>query len=317
MSVDTLHHRGDGGIALGQGKERLAPQPSQDVALGEANTGLDLGLVARLAGPGRQDADAVMFGHHPVRAVELGIVERCLVDPALEVVGHDEAGDAAEETEQADMRADPVGQRLGPGRLGVGQARRAEHRHEDLGLAHDAGGRIDDPDLLAGVVDEDLVAGGMVLAHHRGEPALELPVEIAEPGVAVAVRMGLPVLLPEHHQVDPGAAHLPDQARPVRLGQPAHALLHPGPGKQALLQHRVGDLGAERPGQAGGARSGEVVLHGRAGDAQRSPDLSRTRPVAGETQHLFDLSHGQLSPGRHPALLVVEDRDAAVADPRG
>ena len=55
-----------------------------------------------------------------------------------------------------------------------------------------------DPDLLAGVIDEDLIAGGMVLAHHRGEPALELPVEIAEPGVAVAVRMGLPVLLSEH-----------------------------------------------------------------------------------------------------------------------
>jgi hypothetical protein len=32
-------------------------------------------------------------------------------------------------------------------------------------------------------------------------------------------------------------------------------------------------------------------------------------------QHLSDLSHGQLSPGRHSALLVVEDRIAAVADP--
>jgi hypothetical protein len=37
----------------------------------------------------------------------------------------------------------------------------------------------------------------------------------------------------------------------------------------------------------------------------------------GEPQHLSDLSHGQLSPGRHPILLVVEDWDAAVADPRG
>jgi hypothetical protein len=106
---------------------------------------------------------------------------RGLVHPALEVVGHDETGDAAEEAEQADMRADPVGQRLGPGRLGVGQARRAEHGHEDLGLAHDTGGGIDDPDLLAGVVDEDLVAGVMVLAHHRGETVLELPIEVAEP----------------------------------------------------------------------------------------------------------------------------------------
>jgi hypothetical protein len=87
--------------------------------------------------------------------------------------------------------------------------------------------------------------------------------------------------------------------------------------KQALLQHRVGDLGVERPGQASGGGPGEVILHGRAGDAQRSSDLTRTHPVAGEPQHLFDLSHGQLSPGRHPALLVVEDKDAAVADPQG
>ena len=317
VGIDTLDHRGDGGVAFGEREERLSPKPPQDVGLGQAHAGLDLGLVAGLAWPGRQDADAVMVGHHPIGAVDLWIVERGFVNGALEVVGHDEAGDAAEEAEQADMRADPVGQRLGPGRLGVGQARRAQHRHEDLGLAHDASGGIDDLDLLAGVIDEDLVAGGMVLAHHRGEPALELPVEIAEPGVAVAVWMGLPVLLPEHGQVDPGPAHLPDDAGPVRLGQAAHALLHAGPGEQALLQHRVRDLGVERPGQAGGGGSAEVVLHGRAGDAQRSPDLTRAHPVVGEPQHLFDLSHGQLSPGRHPILLVVEDWDAAVADPRG
>ena len=44
------------------------------------------------------------------------------------------------------------------------------------------------------------------------------------------------------------------------------------------------------------------------------PD-SALQGSVGEPQHLSDLSHGQLSPGRHSALLVVEDRIAAVADP--
>ena len=58
---------------------------------------------------------------------------------------------------------------------------------------------IDDGDLLAGVVDEDLVAGDMVLPHGRREPALEAAEELAEAAVAVPVGMDRPVLLPEHH----------------------------------------------------------------------------------------------------------------------
>jgi hypothetical protein len=73
--------------------------------------------------------------------------------------------------------------------------------NEDLGVAHLAGRRIDDGDLLAGVVDEHLVTGDLMLAHHRGQPPLEFAIKIAEPRVAVAARMA-PVLLPQHHQID-------------------------------------------------------------------------------------------------------------------
>ena len=68
-----------------------------------------------------------MVGHHAAGAVDLWIVERGLVHSVLEVVGHDEPGQAVKEAEQPDMRADPVGQRLGRGRLTVSQARRAQH----------------------------------------------------------------------------------------------------------------------------------------------------------------------------------------------
>ena len=128
--VHPLHGGGDRRVALGQREERDVAQPAEDVGLGEADPGLDLGLVARALRPGWQNADAVMRRHRPVAAVHLGIVERGLVDAALEIVGHQQARRRAIEAEHAHVGADPVRQRLRPGRLGVGAGwrRRARRR---------------------------------------------------------------------------------------------------------------------------------------------------------------------------------------------
>jgi hypothetical protein len=88
VGIDARHRGGDRGVALGEREERLPSQPAEDVGLGEAGPCLDLGLVARLPWSRRQGADAVMGRHHAVAAVDLGVVERGLVDPALQVVGH-------------------------------------------------------------------------------------------------------------------------------------------------------------------------------------------------------------------------------------
>ena len=280
------------------------PKSAEDVALGKAHTRLDLGLVARLARAGRQDADAVMRRHHAVAAVDLGVVERRLVDPGLQIIGHDEAGHAAQEPEHADMGPDPIRQRLGPGGLGIGVVRRPEHGDEDLGFAHDTRLGIDDPDLLARVIDEHLVAGGVVLAHHRRQAPLELPEQVAEPGVAVAIRVPVPVFLPQHHQIDAGALQFARQSRPIRLGPPAESRPHPGAGEQPLLQHVVGQLGGQRPRQPGRRRPLEVVLNRAARHPQRAPDLAGAHPIAVKPQHLSNLPHRQLSLRRHPVPLV-------------
>ena len=65
------------------------------------------------------------------------------------------------------------GKLLRPGRLGIGEVRGAEHGDENLRLADFAGRRIGDPDPLARIVHERLVAGDMVLPHHRRQPSLE------------------------------------------------------------------------------------------------------------------------------------------------
>jgi hypothetical protein len=122
-------------------------------------------------------------------------------------------------------------------RFCVRVVRGAQHGDEELDLDHLAGGGLDDPRLLAGVVDEALLAGAMDLAH-REAPALEPPtVDVAELGVPVAVRMLLEVFQMEQLEVTPGlrrsacraaqsgmgaggwaasAAHTPGRAAPRR-----------------------------------------------------------------------------------------------------
>ncbi|HXZ17476.1 MAG TPA: hypothetical protein VEH77_16205 [Roseiarcus sp.] len=140
--------------------------------------------------------------------------------PALEIVGNEEPGRAAEEAEHPDVRASPVDELLRPSRLGVGEVRGAEHADEDLGFTDLTGRRIDDADPLAGIIHERLLAGDVMLAHHRRQTALEAAQEIAEPAVAVAVGMGLPVFLPQDRHRHAGAFQLARQRRPVRLDPP-------------------------------------------------------------------------------------------------
>ena len=58
-----------------------------------------------------------MRGHVRVANIDLGVVETGLGDPGFEIVRYHRRGHAAEEGKGANMRADPVGQALCPGRL--------------------------------------------------------------------------------------------------------------------------------------------------------------------------------------------------------
>ena len=163
---------------------------------------------------------------------------------------------------------------------------------------------IDDGDLLAGIVDEDLVAGDMVLPHGRREPALERTEELAEAAVAIAVGMDGPILLPEDLQRDAGLLQLDDSIGPVGLGPATLSLLDAGAGEEPALQGLVGQLARQGPAQARLFGALEVLLDGAARDPQPLGDVAHARAVPGKAQHLAQLSHGQLPLGRHPVLLV-------------
>ena len=65
------------------------------------------------------------------------------------------------------MRADPVRQGLGRGRLDVGVVGGTEHGDEELRRRDLAGSDVDHRDGLAGVVNKEALARGMSLAHRR------------------------------------------------------------------------------------------------------------------------------------------------------
>jgi hypothetical protein len=90
--------------------------------------------------------------------------------------GYQQAWAAPIKFERLCLRADPVGRGLT--RCGAGEAvvRRAEGSHEDLRLGDLAGGRVDDRHRAAGVVDEQLLAGDVDLAHRALLGARELAV---------------------------------------------------------------------------------------------------------------------------------------------
>jgi hypothetical protein len=282
----------DGGVGLGQAEERAPAQGGQHPAGGLEDAGFRFRLVTGLPGASGDDRTAVVGGHLLVRGVEVGLVAVGLGDARTEVVGHDDAGTAADRLEGVDVPPDPVGQRLGGEGLGIRVARGAQDGHEQLRPPHLAGGGIDDGQGLAGEVDEELLAGAVLLAHDQVEPPLPGPVEAAELGVPVAVgvlRLVLHVQQLEGHAL---AAQLAVDGRPV--GQrPARGGWRLLAGEEAGLELGVVHVRGQGPGEAGPPGAGEVVAHRRGRHPRGGCHLAAAEALAqGEAEDVADLAHG-------------------------
>ena len=80
-----------------------------------------------------------MRRHLRIGSVDLRLVQAGFDDRDLGVVGNEQTRHTANRRKGTGMGADPIRQPLGPGRLGVGEVRRAQHGDEDLRLAYFAG----------------------------------------------------------------------------------------------------------------------------------------------------------------------------------
>jgi hypothetical protein len=91
----------------------------------------------------------------------------------------------------------------------------------------------------------------MSLAHRDRELALPASVQLAEAGVAVALRIALNVFVPEDRQRDVLALELAMNARPVWFDLTTVTLLRAGVGEELGLEHGIGHFLGQRPAQAG------------------------------------------------------------------
>ena len=157
-----------------------------------------------------------MGGEVLVGSIDVRLVAAGTRDGALELVGDPQGGRAPEVLDHAGVSADPIGQLLGRGRLGVGEAAGPEHGDEQLDAPRLARATVDQGRPLTREVEEGLLAGPVDLPHRRPQPPRPLLVDRTELGAAIALRMDLGVLLPEELQRDAVALELAVDVRAVR-----------------------------------------------------------------------------------------------------
>ena len=173
------------------------------------------------------------------------------------------------------MGVDPVGQRLGPARVRKSEARRAEHGDEDLRLADFAGQPVeDDRNPIAGVIDEQPLAGRVRLPHRRRQLRFKAAIELAKPRIAVTAGIGGDIFIPDDHQGDVLALQLPMNRRPIRLGVAAMAPFGPVIVKRRL-QVAVAHAVRQGPTQPGALETPQRLANRRGGYAQPTRDLAR------------------------------------------
>ena len=193
-----------------------------------------------------------MRRHLGVGAVDLRLVKAGLDHGDLGVVGHQQLRHPADRLESAGMGADPIPERLGPARLGVGEVGGAQDGDKDLRRPGLAGQPVDDHrHRVAGVIDKQFVAAGMGLPHCDRDARRPPAVQLAKPRVAIAVAMPLDVLVPQDLQRDVLALQFAVNQRPVGLGTAPMPLLLADGGEELRLQRRVSQLGRQRPAQPG------------------------------------------------------------------
>ncbi len=147
----------------------------------------------------------------------------------------------------------PVRQRLRPGgpRVRGDVARRPEHRDEHLRLAPRPALSVHDGHRVPGVVDEQLLAGAVVVAHDHINALAEGAVALAELAVLKPLGMLALVLLPQQRQGDPLAPQLGVNVRPIRhrtLGRRQGTAVLRAPARQAP---RATASSAPPPGHGG------------------------------------------------------------------
>ncbi|RXH38650.1 hypothetical protein XH99_00795 [Bradyrhizobium nanningense] len=301
-------------VDLGEAVEDAMAEATEEPALDDEDGLLD---VARLARPRRQDGSAVMRRHLRIGTIDLRVVQARLDDRDLGVVGHQQRRDAADRREGANTGADPVGEPLRPRRPRVGEARCTEHGDEDLRRSAITGQAVDQHrHAIAGIVDRQLVASHMGLAHRHRQTALPGAVELTEARVPVSAGLGGDIFLPQDRQRHVLAFELAVHGRPVGLGDAAVTLTVAiaGLGEQAKFQNPVGDVVWQRPAQARGLEPPERQPYRRGCRAHPSRNLAARQPGRLHPDHIAHTAHRKPL-RRHPGFPFAKLKGLTLWEP--
>ena len=152
--VERVEEDADRPVQGAELEEGLVAEPGEYPALHQEHAVLRGGLVPGFPRPRGYDDGAVVVGEVLVGAVDVGLVAARAGDGASELVGDPQGGRAPEVLDHVDVGVDPVGQLLGRGRLGVGEAARPEHGDEQLDSPQLPRLPVDQGRPLPGEVDE-------------------------------------------------------------------------------------------------------------------------------------------------------------------
>lgn len=102
-------------------------------------------------------------------------------------------------------------------------------------------------DRVAGIVDEQLIAGRVILPHRHRQLHRPTAVKVTISTVAIAVRITADVFVPQDLQRHMLALQLAMDLRPVRLRAPTVTRLRPGRLVKRRFQDGIADLATQRP----------------------------------------------------------------------
>jgi len=255
--VDGVDPLANGGVQIGEGKERAMPQDRQDPALRDLDTHLHFGFVGGGGHAGGNDHRTIMAGELSVGTVDLRLVAVGDRDAALQIVRHPDGGTTLKVVEHPHVRADPRRQILAPRGFGIDQAARAEDADEELDHDLLAGLRIDQVRARAGEIDEQLLARAMHLAHRRLERPRPPAIPVTKLAVGIPARVLGAILHPQQRERHARFLQLLVELRPLR-DDPVADGRNGGSRKQARFQRGVIQIVGQGPRQACGRRALQI-----------------------------------------------------------
>src|ERR1019366_6895607 len=292
--VQLRQHPGDRLVDLAEREELLFAQRGDDPALHYLYAHFRLRFIFGPIRPRRNDGHAVVLAQIAISGVQIRFVVARMGDGGLQVMRHHDLGHAAEILKRPDMGTGPAPQILPRRSFGKRIAAGSQHGNEYGRRMDFAGRRIVYRNRRAGVIDEHLLAGAVCLSEHQIELLQPLPVQIAEPAVAVAFRLTLPLFLPDQlqRQVLVGLEFMVDTG-PVRL-----RMLAPDFWRRSLRKQRLSDLPVipavwQWPLYASRLGGGNVIVDGALRDRTTAGDLVLAHPEGMQPQYFLQRAHGQ------------------------